>query len=146
MLMIRTIATTKAFGSSETPACRCQRHRGVDNHAADPRSAVRAMRECVASGTTAVGWGGADRARISAAFLIVDGRFSFGEFVESSAGALLPLSLAALWFLIMITWRNQARGRTCGAGAAARNGSPADRVFVEISGGVIPRVQGTTVL
>jgi KUP system potassium uptake protein len=75
-------------------------------------------------------------------FLFVDGVFFAANLVKIADGGWLPLSLAAVLFLVMITWRTGVE--------AIRDSLPwmpetADWLLADLRAGRIPRVKGTGV-
>jgi KUP system potassium uptake protein len=134
LLMIATIATTMAFGSSDRLA-------GAYGTAVSTTMLLttillyRAMRDVWR-------WPIAGAIALSAAFLIVDGSFFLANLLKIAEGGWLPLSFAALLFLIMTTWRT---GTEAVRAALVQPPEAADRFLSNLRNGEIPRVQGTTV-
>src|ERR1700722_14541288 len=134
LLMIATIATTVAFGSSDRLA-------GAYGTAVSTTMLLttvllyRAMRDVWR-------WPVAVAIAIGAAFLIVDASFFLANLLKIAEGGWLPLSFAAILFVIMVTWRtgNDAVHATLVQPTAA-----AERFLSDLKSGAIPRVEGTTV-
>jgi KUP system potassium uptake protein len=134
LLMTATIATTIAFGSSDRLA-------GAYGTAVSTTMLLttillyRAMRDVWR-------WPMAVAIPVAGAFLIVDGGFFLANLVKIAEGGWLPLSFAAVLFLIMTTWR---RGTDAVRARLVQPPEAGERFLSDLKNGVIPRVEGTTV-
>jgi KUP system potassium uptake protein len=134
LLMLATIATTVAFGSSDRLA-------GAYGTAVSTTMLLttvllyRAMRGVWR-------WPMAVAIAVSAAFFVVDGSFFLANLLKIAEGGWLPLTFAALLFVVMITWRN---GTDAVRAALVQPPQAAERFLTDLKNGVIPRVAGTTV-
>ncbi len=134
LLMLATIATTIAFGSSDRLA-------GAYGTAVSTTMLLttlllyRAMRDVW-------GWPIAGAIAVGGAFLIVDGSFFVANLLKIADGGWLPLSFAAILFVIMITWR---KGVDAIRTTLAQTPEAAERFLSDLENGLIPRVDGTTV-
>jgi KUP system potassium uptake protein len=75
-------------------------------------------------------------------FFIVDVSFFCANLLKIAEGGWLPLSLAALIFVIMITWR---RGVDAMHSELVQTPEEAQRFLARLKSGAIPRIEGTTV-
>jgi len=134
LLMTATIATTIAFGSSDRLA-------GAYGTAVSTTMLLttvllyRAMRDLwrwpvVLAGT------------IAAVFFAVDGSFFLANLLKIADGGWLPLTFAAILFVIMITWRT---GIEAIRATLLQAPQAAEQFLADLKSGVIPRVEGTTV-
>ena len=119
------------------PAGRGVRHRGLDHHAAHHLPALQSDARCVAL---------AARSRCRAVigvFLVVDASFFCANLLKIADGGWLPLSFAAVLFVVMVTWRTGIDAMH----ADAQRSRPRQRsnFSSELKSGAIPRVDGTTV-
>jgi KUP system potassium uptake protein len=134
LLMIATITTTVAFGSSDRLA-------GAYGTAVSTTMLLtsillyRAMRDVWR-------WPIAVALCIGAAFAMVDGSFFLANLLKVADGGWLPLSFASVLFLIMITWRT---GIDAVRAALVQPPQAAERFLSDLKSGGIPRVEGTTV-
>ncbi len=134
LLMIATLATTVAFGSSDRLA-------GAYGTAVSTTMLLttfllyRAMRRVWQ-------WPGAVAIAVAGVFLIVDGSFFLANLFKIAEGGWLPLSFAAVLFVIMTTWRT---GTDAIRATLVQPTEAADRFLSDLKRGVIPRVEGTTV-
>ncbi len=134
LLMAATLATTVAFGSSDRLA-------GAYGTAVSTTMLLttvllyRAMRDVWR-------WPAAGAIAVAGVFLIVDGSFFLANLLKIADGGWLPLSFAAVLFVIMITWRK-------GVDAIHATLTPppeaVERFLSDLQRGLIPRVEGTTV-
>jgi KUP system potassium uptake protein len=134
LLMTATLATTIAFGSSDRLA-------GAYGTAVSTTMLLttillyRAMRDTWR-------WPLAAAAGIAGIFLVVDTSFFVANLVKIAEGGWLPLSLAAVLFVVMVTWRSGTEAiRT----TLAQPPRAAEQFLSALEAGVIPRVRGTTV-
>jgi KUP system potassium uptake protein len=134
LLMAATIATTIAFGSSDRLA-------GAYGTAVSTTMLLttvllyRAMRDVWR-------WPAGVAMGISAVFLVVDGGFFLANLLKIADGGWLPLSFAAVLFVIMITWRS---GTDAIRATLVQPPQAAEQFLAELKSGAIPRVDGTTV-
>src|ERR1700687_4598929 len=135
MLMIATVAITIAFGSSD-------RLSGAHGAAAATTTTLqtillyKAMHEVWR-------WPYVITVSIMSVFLLVDASFFGANLLKIAEGGWLPLSLAAILFVIMVTWRN---GMDAIHAAVLQAPEVVERFLSELKSGGIPRVDGTTVL
>jgi KUP system potassium uptake protein len=134
LLMTATIATTIAFGSSDRLA-------GAYGTAVSTTMLLttvllyRAMRDIWR-------WPAAAAMAVAGIFLAVDGSFFLANLLKIADGGWLPLSFAAVLFVIMVTWR---RGTDAIRATLVQSPDAADRFLSDLKSGAIPRVEGTTV-
>jgi KUP system potassium uptake protein len=134
LLMIATIATTMAFGSSDRLA-------GAYGTAVSTTMLLtsvllyRAMRHVWR-------WPVAVATAVTGVFLLVDGSFFLANLLKIAEGGWLPLSFAAVLFVIMTTWRT---GTEAIREALVQSAEAVDRFLSDLKRGAIPRVEGTTV-
>jgi KUP system potassium uptake protein len=76
------------------------------------------------------------------AFFVVDASFFCANLLKIADGGWLPLSLAAVIFVVMITWR---RGLDAMHSELVQTPEAAERFLARVKSGAIPRVEGTTV-
>jgi KUP system potassium uptake protein len=79
---------------------------------------------------------------VTGVFLIVDGGFFLANLLKIAEGGWLPLSFAAVLFVIMTTWRT---GTEAIRAALVQSTEAVDRFLSDLKRGAIPRVEGTTV-
>jgi KUP system potassium uptake protein len=134
LLMAATIATTIAFGSSDRLA-------GAYGTAVSTTMLLttvllyRAMRHVWQ-------WPAAVAIAVAGFFLAVDGSFFLANLLKIADGGWLPLSFAAVLFVIMITWRT---GTDAIRANLVQSPQAADKFLADLTSGAIPRVEGTTV-
>jgi|HubBroStandDraft_1064217.scaffolds.fasta_scaffold08905_3 KUP system potassium uptake protein len=134
LLMAATVATTIAFGSSDRLA-------GAYGTAVATTMLLttgllyKAMRDVWR-------WSRAAAMAVSGVFLIVDATFFYANLLKIADGGWLPLSLAGVLFLIMVTWRAGIEAMHMGLTQAPET---AERFLAELKSGAIPRVEGTVV-
>jgi KUP system potassium uptake protein len=134
LLMIATIATTVAFGSSDRLA-------GAYGTAVSTTMLLttvllyRAMRDVWR-------WPLACAVAIGGVFLVVDSSFFLANLLKILQGGWLPLSFAAILFAIMITWR---KGVEAVRATLTQTPEAGERFLSALKSGAIPRVDGTTV-
>jgi len=134
LLMVATIATTIAFGASDRLA-------GAYGTAVSTTMLLttfllyRAMRDLWK-------WPMAVAAPVAIVFIVVDTSFFTANLLKIAQGGWLPLSFAAILFLIMVTWR---RGVEAIRKTLVQSPQSAERFLSDLKGGAIPRVDGTTV-
>jgi KUP system potassium uptake protein len=134
LLMIATIATTIGFGSSDRLA-------GAYGTAVSTTMLLttillyRAMRNL---------WQWSLPAAIAVAgiFIFVDTSFFLANLMKIADGGWLPLTFAALLFIVMITWR---KGVESIRATLVQPPTAADQFLTNLKSGAIPRVEGTTV-
>jgi KUP system potassium uptake protein len=134
LLMIATIATTVAFGSSDRLA-------GAYGTAVSTTMLLttvllyRAMRDIWQ-------WPIAVAVAVAGVFLIVDGSFFLANLLKIAEGGWLPLTFAAILFVIMVTWR---KGTDAIRATLVQPPEAGERFLADLKSGAIPRVEGTTV-
>src|SRR5882757_459507 len=134
LLMMATLATTFAFGSSDRLA-------GAYGTAVSTTMLLtsvllyRAMRDLWK-------WHRAVAMPVAGIFIIVDSSFFLANLLKIAEGGWLPLTFAAILFLVMITWRS---GVDAIRATLVHAPQSADRFLSDLKNGVIPRVEGTTV-
>jgi KUP system potassium uptake protein len=134
LLMTATVATTIAFGSSDRLA-------GAYGTAVATTMLLttallyKAMRDVW-------GWPRVAARAVGGLFLIVDASFFYANLLKIADGGWLPLSLAGVLFLIMVTWR---AGIEAMQTALRQAPEIAERFLAELKSGAIPRVEGTVV-
>jgi KUP system potassium uptake protein len=134
LLMTATVATTIAFGSSDRLA-------GAYGTAVATTMLLttallyKAMRDVW-------GWPRVAAMAVGGLFLIVDASFFYANLLKIADGGWLPLSLAGVLFLIMVTWR---AGIEAMQTALRQAPEIAERFLAELKSGAIPRVEGTVV-
>ncbi len=134
LLMAATIAITIAFGSSDRLA-------GAYGTAVATTMLLttillfRAMRNLWR-------WPLAAALLVAGVFVVVDTSFFAANLLKIADGGWLPLSLAAVLFIIMVTWRTGVEALRA---TLLQTPESADRFLNELKTGVIPRVAGTTV-
>ena len=79
---------------------------------------------------------------VAGIFIIVDSSFFLANLLKIAEGGWLPLTFAAILFLVMITWRS---GVDAIRATLVHAPQSADRFLSDLKSGVIPRVEGTTV-
>jgi KUP system potassium uptake protein len=134
LLMVATIATTIAFGTSDRLA-------GAYGTAVSTTMLLttvllyRAMRDVWR-------WPLVVSIAVAGFFVIVDGSFFLANLLKIADGGWLPLSFAAVLFMIMITWR---KGVDAIRATLTQTPEAAERFLSALKSGAIPRVEGTTV-
>jgi len=134
LLMTATVATTIAFGSSDRLA-------GAYGTAVATTMLLttvllyKAMRDVWR-------WPLAVAISVSGVFLIVDTSFFGANLLKIAEGGWFPLSLAAILFVIMVTWRFGIEAMHT---AVLQTPEAAERFLSELQSGAIPRVDGTMV-
>jgi KUP system potassium uptake protein len=134
LLMVATIATTIAFGASDRLA-------GAYGTAVSTTMLLttfllfRAMRDLWK-------WPMAVAAPVAIVFIVVDTSFFTANLLKIAQGGWLPLTFAAILFLIMVTWR---RGIEAIRKTLVQSPQSAEKFLSDLKGGAIPRVDGTTV-
>ena len=79
---------------------------------------------------------------IAGIFIVVDTSFFTANLLKIAEGGWLPLTFAAILFVIMITWRT---GIEAIRAALVQAPQAAEQFLADLRSGVIPRVEGTTV-
>jgi KUP system potassium uptake protein len=134
LLMVATIATTIAFGASDRLA-------GAYGTAVSTTMLLttfllfRAMRDLWK-------WPMAVAAPVAAAFIVVDTSFFTANLLKIAEGGWLPLTFAAILFIVMTTWR---RGIEAIRKTLVQVPQSAEKFLADLRSGAIPRMQGTTV-
>ncbi len=134
LMMVATVGITIAFGSSDRLA-------GAYGTAV---ATTMLLTTCLLY--TAMGkvwhWRAAIVITVAALFLIVDGVFFAANLLKIADGGWLPLTLAAMLFLMMITWRT---GINAIRASFAQIPQTAEQFLRDLEAGLIPRVEGTMV-
>jgi KUP system potassium uptake protein len=134
LLMAATLAVTFAFGSSDRLA-------GAYGTAVATTMLLttillyRAMRDVWH-------WPLAGAVALAGFFMVVDASFFFANLWKIADGGWLPLSFAAVLFVIMVTWRT---GVDAVRGALRQTPEAAERFLADLRSGAIPRVDGTII-
>jgi KUP system potassium uptake protein len=134
LLMIATLATTIGFGSSDRLA-------GAYGTAVSTTMLLttcllfRAMRDKWQ-------WPLAAAMAVAGVFLVVDLSFFIANLLKIAEGGWLPLTFAAILFLIMTTWRT---GTDAIRANLVQDPQSADQFLMDLKNGLIPRIEGTTV-
>jgi KUP system potassium uptake protein len=134
LLMVATIATTIAFGASDRLA-------GAYGTAVSTTMLLttfllfRAMRDLWK-------WPLAVAAAVAGIFIVVDTSFFTANLLKIAEGGWLPLTFAAILFVIMITWR---RGIEAIRQTLVQAPQTAEKFLSDLRSGAIPRMDGTTV-
>ena len=134
LLMVATIATTIAFGSSDRLA-------GAYGTAVATTMLLttillyRAMRNVWH-------WPLAAAVAVASVFLIVDTSFFVANLLKIADGGWLPLSFAAVLFVVMITWRS---GIDAVRATLVQPPGASEQFLSDLKSGAILRVPGTTV-
>jgi KUP system potassium uptake protein len=79
---------------------------------------------------------------VTAALLIVDGAFFVANLWKIADGGWLPLTFAALLFIVMVTWRTGVEAIRATLAQPAADG---EKFLADLKSGAIPRVEGTTI-
>ena len=134
LLMTATIATTVAFGASDRLA-------GAYGTAVSTTMLLttfllyRAMRQLWKWPAPAAG-------AVAGIFIVVDASFFTANLLKIAEGGWLPLTFAAILFVIMITWRAGVESIRATLVQAPHS---AEKFLTDLRNGAIPRVAGTTV-
>jgi len=134
LLMLATVATTIAFGASDRLA-------GAYGTAVSTTMLLttfllyRAMRDLWK-------WPMAVAAAVAGVLIVVDTSFFTANLMKIAEGGWLPLTFAAILFVVMITWR---RGIEAIRKTLAQSPQAAEKFLSDLKSGAIPRVDGTTV-
>jgi len=134
LLMVATIATTVAFASSDRLA-------GAYGTAVSTTMLLttfllyRAMRDLWK-------WPRTVAIPVIGIFIIVDTSFFLANLLKIAEGGWLPLTFAAILFVVMTTWR---AGVDAIRATLVQAPQSADRFLSDLKNGIIPRVEGTTV-
>ena len=134
LLMVATIATTIAFGASDRLA-------GAYGTAVSTTMLLttfllyRAMRDLWK-------WPMAVAAVVVGIFIVVDTSFFAANLLKIAEGGWLPLTFAAILFVIMTTWR---RGVEAIRNTLVQSPQSAEKFLSDLKSGAIPRMEGTTV-
>ena len=134
LLMVATIATTIAFGASDRLA-------GAYGTAVSTTMLLttfllfRAMRDLWK-------WPMVVAVPVAAIFIVVDTSFFTANLLKIAEGGWLPLTFAAILFVIMTTWR---RGIEAIRQTLVQLPQTADKFLADLRNGAIPRMDGTTV-
>jgi len=134
LMMVATVGITIAFGSSDRLA-------GAYGTAV---ATTMLLTTCLLY--TAMGkawhWPATIAITVAGLFLIVDGGFFAANLLKIADGGWLPLTLAAMLFLMMITWRT---GINAIRASFTQIPQTAEQFLRDLEAGLIPRVDGTMV-
>ncbi len=134
LLMVATIATTIAFGASDRLA-------GAYGTAVSTTMLLttfllfRAMRDVWK-------WPALVAVGVAGTFIVVDTTFFTANLLKIAEGGWLPLTFAAILFVVMITWRAGVEAIRATLMQAPQS---AEKFLSDLRSGAIPRVEGTTV-
>ncbi len=134
LLMVATVAVTVGFGSSDRLA-------GAYGTAVSTTMLLttallyRAMRRQWR-------WRASVALGVAGMFLLVDASFFGANLLKIAEGGWLPLTFAALLFMVMVTWRT---GRDAMHAAQSQPHQAAERFMEELRNGAIARIDGTAV-
>jgi KUP system potassium uptake protein len=134
LLMVATTATTVAFERSDRLA-------GAYGTAVSTTMLLttfllyRAMRDLWK-------WPRAAAMAVVGIFIVVDSSFFLANLLKIAEGGWLPLTFAAILFVVMTTWRS---GIDAIRATLIQAPNAADRFLSDLKAGRIPRVEGTTV-
>ncbi|MEO7208822.1 MAG: KUP/HAK/KT family potassium transporter [Steroidobacteraceae bacterium] len=134
LLMVATIAVTIGFGASDRLA-------GAYGTAVSTTMLLttfllfRAMRDLWK-------WPMAVAVPVAAVFIVVDTSFFTANLLKIAEGGWLPLTFAAILFVVMITWR---RGIESIRSTLMQQPQTAEKFLSDLRSGAIPRMDGTTV-
>ncbi|HLW23508.1 MAG TPA: KUP/HAK/KT family potassium transporter [Steroidobacteraceae bacterium] len=134
LLMVATVAVTVGFGSSDRLA-------GAYGTAVSTTMLLttallyRAMRRQWR-------WRASVALGVAGMFLLVDVSFFGANLLKIAEGGWLPLTFAALLFMVMVTWRT---GRDAMHAAQSQSHQAAERFMEELRNGAIARIDGTAV-
>jgi KUP system potassium uptake protein len=134
LLMVATIATTIAFGASDRLA-------GAYGTAVSTTMLLttfllyRAMRDLWK-------WPMAVAVPVAGIFIVVDTSFFTANLLKIAEGGWLPLTFAAILFVVMTTWR---RGVEAIRKTLVQSPQSAEKFLSDLRSGAIPRMDGTTV-
>jgi KUP system potassium uptake protein len=134
LLMVATVATTIAFGASDRLAAAY----GTAVATTMLLTTVLLYRAM----TVVWKWPRPLALLVGGIFLIVDASFFGANLLKIAEGGWLPLSLAAMVFAIMVTWR---RGIEAIHAGLLQTPEAADKFLTKLKSGAIPRPEGTTV-
>src|SRR5712671_1964376 len=134
MMMTATVAIAVAFGSSERLA-------GAYGTAV---ATTMLLTTCLlyAAMRRVWHWPAALALGVAGVFLVVDIAFFYANLLKIAEGGWLPLTLGAIIFFVMTTWRS---GVECVHEALDQPDEAAERLFDDLAAGKIPRVPGTAV-
>jgi KUP system potassium uptake protein len=134
LLMVATIATTISFGASDRLA-------GAYGTAVSTTMLLttfllyRAMRDLWK-------WPLVVALAVAGIFIVVDTSFFAANLLKIAEGGWLPLTFAAILFVVMITWRAGVEAIRATLMQAPQS---AEKFLSDLRTGAIPRVEGTTV-
>jgi KUP system potassium uptake protein len=134
LMMIATVGITVGFGSSDRLA-------GAYGTAVSTTMLLTTGLLFVAM-RKVWHWGALAAAAVGGVFLIVDGGYFVANLLKIVDGGWLPLSFAAVLFLIMITWRS---GMDAIREGLVHVPQTEEQFLADLAAGRIPRVGGTTI-
>jgi KUP system potassium uptake protein len=134
LMMVATVAIAVAFGSSDKLA-------GAYGTAV---STTMMLTTCLlyAAMRRIWKWSLATSLVVAGLFLVVDISFFCANLLKIAEGGWLPLSLGAVVFFIMSTWRS---GLDCVHEALEQAGDGSQQFLADLNAGKIPRVPGTAI-
>ncbi len=134
LMMIATVAIAIGFGSSDRLA-------GAYGTAV---ATTMLLTTCLlyAAMRRVWHWSSALSAVVTGAFLVVDVAFFCANLLKIADGGWLPLTLGALVFFVMTTWRS---GVDCVHASLEQTGEGPQRFLADLAAGKVPRVTGTAI-
>jgi len=134
MMMMATVAIAVAFGSSDRLA-------GAYGTAV---ATTMLLTTCLLYAAMRRVWQWAAALAVGGAgvFLVLDAAFFYANLQKIAEGGWLPLTLGAVIFFIMTTWRS---GVECVRDALDQPDATAERFLDDLAAGKIPRVPGTAI-
>jgi KUP system potassium uptake protein len=134
LLMVATLATTIGFGSSDRLA--------AAYGTAVATTMLLTTLLLYKAMTDVWRWPAVAAIGAFAIFLVVDAGFFCANLLKIADGGWLPLSFAAVLFVVMVTWRS---GIDAMHSELVQAPEAAERFLSRLKAGAIPRVEGTTV-
>jgi KUP system potassium uptake protein len=134
LLMVATLATTIGFGSSDRLA--------AAYGTAVATTMLLTTLLLYKAMTDVWRWPAVAAIGAFAIFLVVDAGFFCANLLKIADGGWLPLSFAAVLFVVMVTWRS---GVDAMHSELVQSPEAAERFLSRLKSGAIPRVEGTTV-
>jgi KUP system potassium uptake protein len=134
MMMVATVAIAVAFGSSDRLA-------GAYGTAV---ATTMLLTTCLlyAAMRKVWHWPAALALAVAGVFLVLDSAFFYANLLKIAEGGWLPLTLGAVIFFIMTTWRS---GVDCVHDALEQPDEVAEGFLSKLAAGKIPRVPGTAI-
>jgi KUP system potassium uptake protein len=134
LLMVASVSTTIAFGSSDRLAA------AYGTAVATTMLLTTVLLYQAMAGVWR--WPRAVAVLVGGIFFVVDLAFFSANLLKIEEGGWLPLSLAAVIFVVMTTWR---KGMEAIHSELTQTPEEAERFLSKLKSGAIPRVEGTTV-